>query len=209
MSARRTPGLPALVIDRRSRTPLYRQIYEGYRTAIIERRLRPGQRMPSTRGLADELGLSRIPVLSAFELLMAEGYLESKTGAGTYVSTALPVQARANAPPADSASSGAGNKGRRTSGLAGRLPSIQPWLQASGAFAIGHAAIDHFPYATWTRLLSRHARRLTPRLLRYSPALGHLPFREAVADYLRTTRAMHCEADQIMVVSGSQQALAI
>lgn len=212
MSARRTPGLPAIALDRKSKTPLYRQIYEGYRTAIVERRLRPGQRMPSTRGLAEELGLSRIPVLNAFEQLIAEGYLDARTGAGTYVSSALPPEART--------ARGDSTEGERTQGVkrgrqrkvskvAGRLPSSQPWLKGVGAFAIGHAAIDHFPYATWTRLLSRHAHHLTARLLRYGPALGSPPFREAVADYLRTTRAMHCEADQIMVVSGSQQALAI
>lgn len=209
MSVPRTPGLPALAIDRDSGTPLYRQIYEGYRRAIVDRRLRPGQRMPSTRGLADELGLSRIPVLNAFEQLIAEGYLETRMGAGTYVSAALPPDATASAQPSDALRNQPRRKGRRVSRVAARLPSIQPWLKAAGAFAVGHAAIDHFPYATWTRLLSRHAHRLTANLLRYSPAFGHLPFREAVADYLRTTRAMHCEAEQIMVVSGSQQALAI
>src|SRR5262245_50574620 len=97
MSARRTPGLPAIALDRTSATPLYRQIYEGYRGAILERRLRAGQRMPSTRGLAQELGLSRIPVLNAFEQLIAEGYLEARTGDGTYVSTDLPQRAGATA----------------------------------------------------------------------------------------------------------------
>lgn len=210
MSARRTPGLPALTLDRRSPTPLYRQIYQGYRTAIIERRLRPGQRMPSTRGLADELGLSRIPVLNAFEQLMAEGYLDARAGAGTYVSSSLPPETSAwSSPPVRPQGAARRGRGRRTSRVSARLPSGQPWLRGLGAFAIGQAAIDGFPHATWTRLLSRHAHRLTARLLRYGPPFGHLPFREAVADYLRTTRAMHCEAEQIMVVSGSQQALAI
>jgi GntR family transcriptional regulator/MocR family aminotransferase len=212
MSARRTPGLPAIAPDRKSATPLYRQIYEGYRAAIIDRRLRPGQRMPSTRGLADELGLSRIPVLNAFEQLIAEGYLDARTGAGTYVSDVLPAESRATRnETTERAAPQKGKRGarRQVSRVAGRLPSSQPWLKGVGAFAVGHAAIDHFPYATWTRLLSRHAHHLTAQILRYGPALGYLPFREAVADYLRTTRAMHCEADQIMVVSGSQQALAI
>ncbi|MBX7187909.1 MAG: PLP-dependent aminotransferase family protein [Vicinamibacteria bacterium] len=210
MSARRTPGLPAIALDRGSATPLYRQIYEGYRAAIIERRLRPGQRMPSTRGLADELGLSRIPVLNAFEQLIAEGYLQARAGAGTYVSSALPPQ-RSDGGPAPSGLSGRAGRGRgrRVSRVSVRLPASQPWLRGTGAFAIGQAAISDFPYATWTRLLSRHAHRLTAGLLRYGSPFGHLPFREAVADYLRTTRAMHCEAEQIMVVSGSQQALAI
>jgi len=212
MSARRTPGLPAVALDRKSATPLYRQIYEGYRTAIIERRLRPGQRMPSTRGLADELGLSRIPVLNAFEQLVAEGYLDARTGAGTYVSSTLPRESsmsRHDAMERAAAEKTKRREKRPVSKVSRRLPSIQPWLKGVGAFAVGHAAIDHFPYATWTRLLSRHSHHLTAKLLRYGSALGYLPFREAVADYLRTTRAMHCEAEQIMVVSGSQQALAI
>lgn len=213
MSARRTPGLPAIDLDRTSKTPLYRQIYEGYRTAIVERRLRPGQRMPSTRGLAEELALSRIPVLNAFEQLIAEGYLDARPGAGTYVSIDLPAETMAKrsdpAAGGEGRESGKPGRARRVSNVAGRLPSSQTWLKAVGAFAVGQAAIDHFPYATWSRLLSRHAHHLTAKLLRYGPALGFPPFREAVADYLRTTRAMHCEADQIMVVSGSQQALAI
>ena len=76
---RAPPGiLPVIPVDRTSALPLYRQLYEGYREAILERRLRPGQRLPSTRSLARELGISRIPVLSAFEQLLAEGYFESR-----------------------------------------------------------------------------------------------------------------------------------
>jgi GntR family transcriptional regulator/MocR family aminotransferase len=210
-SARRFPGLPALALDRASSVPLYRQIYEGYRTAIAERRLRAGQLMPSTRGLAEELGLSRIPVLNAFEQLIAEGYLEARTGAGTYVSNSLSgasgaAEGSQRGAPGPSPPQG---HSRRLSRVAEHLDSIQPWFKATGAFVVGNAGIDHFPYATWTRLLSRHARGMTANLLRYGPALGYEPFREAVADYLRTTRAMRCEASQIMVVSGSQQALAI
>ena len=210
MSARPSPGLPAIVLDRKGATPLYRQIYESYRTAILDRRLRAGQRMPSTRALADELGLSRIPVLNAFEQLIAEGYLEARTGAGTYVSESLPLRERAEIPRRGADPTvGATVKNRRVARVVEVLPASQPWLRGVGAFAIGHAAIDHFPYAAWSRLLSRHAHRLTARQLRYGPVLGYEPFREAVAAYLRTTRAMHCEASQIMVVSGSQQALTI
>ncbi len=210
MSARPSPGLPAIALDRKSATPLYRQIYEGYRTAILERRLRAGQRMPSTRSLAEELGLSRIPVLNAFEQLIAEGYLEARTGAGTYVSNSLDLGASTvGRPKRDEVSTGPRSKNRRVASVVQQLPSSEPWLRGTGVFAVGHAAIDHFPYSAWTRLLSRHANKLTAQLLRYGPVLGYEPFREAVADYLRTTRAMHCEASQIMVVSGSQQALTI
>src|SRR5262249_37771435 len=85
------PGiLPVIAVDRGSTKPLYRQLYEGYRDAIVERRLRPGQRLPSTRSLAIELQISRIPVLNAFEQLLAEGYFESRTGSGTFVASAMP-----------------------------------------------------------------------------------------------------------------------
>src|SRR5262245_21584139 len=210
MSARRTPGLPAIALDRTSATPLYRQIYEGYRGAILERRLRAGQRMPSTRGLAEELGLSRIPVLNAFEQLIAEGYLEARTGDGTYVSSSLPLQKneRGSNPPEAGTPLATRNRLRRASSISSELPGRLPWF-GPGAFTVGHASADEFPFATWTRLLSRQAHKLTARMLRYSHAFGYEPFREAVADYLRTTRAMRCETDQIMVVGGSQQALTI
>src|SRR5258706_11147152 len=85
------PGiLPVISIDRASKKALYRQLYEGFRDAIVERRLRAGQRLPSTRGLAAELQISRIAILNAFEQLRAEGYFESRTGSGTYVARSLP-----------------------------------------------------------------------------------------------------------------------
>mgnify|MGYP002085145346 CR=1 FL=1 len=92
--------LPIIGVDRRSAVPLYRQVYEAYREAIVERRLDPGQRLPSSRALALDLGISRLPVLTAFEQLLAEGYCESRTGAGTFVATSLPR--RLESPPPDS-----------------------------------------------------------------------------------------------------------
>src|SRR5688572_15905045 len=91
MKGQPPPGIhPVVAIDRASPRPLYRQLCEGYREAIVERRLRPGQRLPSTRALARELEISRLPVLNAFEQLLAEGYFESRVGAGTYVASSLP-----------------------------------------------------------------------------------------------------------------------
>src|SRR6202158_2544761 len=93
---RTAPGiLPAITIDRAAAKPLYRQLYDGYRDAIVERRLRGGQRLPSTRTLAAELRISRIPVLNAFEQLLAEGYFESRKGSGPFVAGALPDDAPA------------------------------------------------------------------------------------------------------------------
>src|SRR5215468_3074623 len=83
---------PIIQIDRQSREPLHRQIYNAYRTAIVQHALRPKERVPSTRTLAEELGVSRIPVLNAYAQLLAEGYFEARVGAGTVVSSTLPEQ---------------------------------------------------------------------------------------------------------------------
>src|SRR5262252_6910923 len=80
---------PIVALDRRLGKPLHRQLYDGYREAILEGRLRPGQRLPSTRMLARDLQISRIPVVTAFEQLVAEGYVESRVGAGSFVATGL------------------------------------------------------------------------------------------------------------------------
>jgi len=204
---RPAPVLPLVTVQRASATPLYRQLREGYRAAIVERRLRPGQRLPSTRALAAELGISRIPVLQAFQQLLAEGYFESRVGAGTFVASALPQDARAG--------SGTGTPeptrpGRRpVSRRSGLLPPprVAPWLAGAGAFRMNETALEHFPFATWGRLVSRHARHPRRDQLAYGDPMGSLPFREALASYLRSARGVRCEAEQVMVVSGSQQAL--
>src|SRR5262252_1926179 len=82
--------LPPITLDYRSKTPLYGQLYEWFRKAIFAGQLRPGQRVPSTRSLATELKVSRIPVLNAYEQLLAEGYFESFVGAGTRVAGSIP-----------------------------------------------------------------------------------------------------------------------
>src|SRR5579871_1748562 len=86
--------LPVITLDRRISQPLHRQIYNSFRAAIVDGRLRPGQRIPSSRVLATEIGVSRFPVLNAYAQLLAEGYLESRVGAGTLISGSLPEQLR-------------------------------------------------------------------------------------------------------------------
>src|SRR5580698_946502 len=81
---------PVIAVDRNASDPLHKQVYEGFRMAIVRGNLRRGQRVPSSRLLSVELGISRIPVLNAFAQLLAEGYFESRKGAGTFVSNSLP-----------------------------------------------------------------------------------------------------------------------
>src|ERR1035441_1017582 len=90
--------LPVIAVERKISKPLHRQIYDSYRAAIANGSLRPGQRIPSTRVLASEIGVSRFPVLNAYAQLLAEGYLESRVGAGTVVTSSLPEQLTTSAP---------------------------------------------------------------------------------------------------------------
>jgi len=107
MKMKRLPAsfLPPIAIDSRSKTPMYRQLYSWFRKAIIDGQMRPGQRVPSTRSLAAELKISRIPVLNAYEQLLAEGYFETFVGAGTCVARSIPDDAQR--PPAEKARKGA------------------------------------------------------------------------------------------------------
>jgi GntR family transcriptional regulator/MocR family aminotransferase len=203
--------VPIIRVDRRAREPLHRQIYNAYRTAIVDRVLRPKEQVPSTRTLASELGVSRIPVLNAYAQLLAEGYFESHVGAGTVVSSTLPDQV---APPQRSADSPGPPLGPRPiSRDCSLLPSVQnvlPWLGGRwGAFSLGQPALDQFPVKIWSRLVARQCRNLRLASMHYSHPMGSKSLREAIATYVRTARGVRCEADQIMIVSGSQQALEI
>ena len=205
------PGiLPAIAVSRSATKPLYRQICDGYREAIVERRLRGGQRLPSTRALARELGISRIPVLIAFDQLLAEGYLESRVGSGTFVSRTLPDDARPlERPPGRPLAqrTRAHPVSRRSAALLRKAPD--PWLGGFGAFRMSEPALDHFPFPIWSRLVARHSRGVERRALNYGSPLGDLGLRQALAAYLSTARGVRCDAERIMVVSGSQQALEI
>ena len=137
---------PVIPLDRNAKKPLHRQIYEGYRKAILERHLRAGQQIPSTRALALELGVSRIPLLNAYSQLLAEGFFESRTGAGTFVANLLPdpvVRARIRSAARVSAQSGQRPVSRRSQLLPPFKPA--PWLHTSGAFSVGQVAFEHFP----------------------------------------------------------------
>jgi GntR family transcriptional regulator/MocR family aminotransferase len=199
---------PPIALDVAAKTPLYRQVYDWFQQAIVEGRLRPGQRVPSTRLLASELKISRIPVLTAYEQLHAEGYLESFTGAGTCVAASIP---RENfAPPLGKPSPAKQKRARLSRRLKGVMSHApDPSLEAIGAFRVSLPALDQFPSGIWASLVARHARNPSPEAMAYGDPMGHLPFREVVAEYLGAARAVRCDASQIMIVSGSQHGLQI
>lgn len=142
--------VPPIVIDRRASSPMHRQIFEWFQSAIADGRMRPGGRVPSSRGLAAELGVSRIPVVNAYEQLRAEGYLETFVGVGTRVARSIPSESlkitkvrRAGIPGGHAASAVPRKLSHRAS-LWNKLPA-QPWLNACGAFRVSLPALNHFP----------------------------------------------------------------
>jgi GntR family transcriptional regulator/MocR family aminotransferase len=181
--------------DHRAASPYYQQIYDGYRTAILSGLLRPGERLPSTRALATELGISRLPAVYAFEQLLHEGYIEGRAGSGTYVKQSIPDELAT----ADTSQAAPKTHARLPASDRARLAPLRVSLPA----------LDRFPVALWSKLVAKHAKQFTVEQMAYGDPAGYVPLREAVADYLRTARAVRCEADQVLIVSGSQMALQI
>jgi len=188
------PLLALLALDRSAAAPLHRQIYQGIRSAILEGRLRPGQRVPATRVLAGELVVSRLPVLAAYEQLLHEGYLTGRVGSGTFVSDTLPDDAL-EAPAAARAVS------------FGPAASLAPAGGTLHPFRMSLPALDDFPHAAWARIVSRKVRTLGVEQMAYGAPAGVSELRAAVAEHLRTHRGVRCEAHQVLIVPGSQTAL--
>jgi GntR family transcriptional regulator / MocR family aminotransferase len=204
---------PVVAVDREAAKPLHRQIYDAYRGLIVGRSLGAGQQIPSTRALAADLKISRIPVLTAYSQLLAEGYFETRAGSGTFVCSSLPDQFAPSAasPNGRNDSRGQGDAARSVSRRASALPRLErlPWLRGIGAFSVSQPAFEEFPFQVWSRIVMRHTRGPHASELHYGTPLGFEPLREAICTYLRTARAVHCDPRQVMIVTGSQQGLEI
>jgi GntR family transcriptional regulator/MocR family aminotransferase len=200
--------LLALAVDRSDRRPLQRQIYDQVREAVLARRLPPGRRLPSTRALAGELACARNTVTGAFEQLLAEGYLEGRVGSGTYVSSVLPDHLLAAARPATSGPQAEPSSPPVLSRRGAALAALRrPVRRAGLAFVHGVPDLSEFPFDVWGRLLGRVWRRPTRALLAHGEPAGFGPLRTAIARYLGAARALDCQADQVLITSGAQQAL--
>lgn len=186
--------------------PLSRQIYLWFRQAILRDQMKSDERLPSTRELAEHLDVSRTVVVLAYEQLLAEGFVHGRPGSGTYVTGGL-----ASAPPNLRASRAKVRLSRFGRAVAAAAPKIGVPAARAGSlrydFEYGRSDIELFPFETWRRILLRHARKAPVRELDYAPAGGSLALREALADHLRRSRAVVCDPSQIIIVSGSQQAL--
>ncbi|HEY1904370.1 MAG TPA: PLP-dependent aminotransferase family protein [Terracidiphilus sp.] len=202
--------LPIFSIDRSDPSPLHKQIYDRYRSAILRGDFRPGEQILSSREFASELCVSRFPVLNAYAQLLAEGYIESRVGAGTFVSASLPEQ-QMSVPQPFSRSPAAPSGPRPVSRRSSLYPPVSNSLvhRGWGSFGVHQPALDQFPFPIWSSLVARHSRNPHVRAIHRIDPRGAERFRSAICDYLRTARGVHCSLDQILIVSGSQQALDI
>jgi len=197
----------AFEVTRANDTPLFRQLYLQLRSAILSRRLRPGTKLPSTRELAAQLGVSRSAAVAAYEQLLAEGYTSGRHGSGTYISPDLPEPIEANV-------------ARRRKHAAAIASSAAP-LQTFGDFVdvtaqddqrpfnLGRTLVDTRTAELWRRLSARTFRVLDPSHFGYSDPRGTIELRKTICDYLQAARAVRCDPEQIVVTAGTQQALDI
>jgi GntR family transcriptional regulator/MocR family aminotransferase len=177
-------------IDRGDREPIQQQIARQWRQLVLSGRLKPQTRLPSTRALAEELGVARATVVEAYEQLASEGYLETRSGSGTRVAAELPetlltapARARQMPPPLD-----------------GRA------REPARPFRSGLVDWDHFPHEEWGKLLGRFWRNPPVALLEHNDPFGWLPLREAIARHLHEWRGIGCEAGQVIVTAGGLDA---
>ena len=203
MTRHRTAPFVSVPLDSRSAAPLYRQLYERVRDLILRGQLAGGTQLPSTRGLAGELGLSRNTVALAYEQLLAEGYVVGRHGAGTFVSDTLPEQffdTPAGRPGRPGDSQPRGVLSHRGEALCGGPETLAQRARTPRPFERVLPALDAFPVRTWARLVARRWRDRPTELMGYGDPAGYAPLREAVAAYLEATRALRCSPEQVVVV---------
>jgi GntR family transcriptional regulator/MocR family aminotransferase len=191
-----------IVLPARDSRGLLHALHAQLRAAILDGRLKPGLRLPSTRRLAAACALSRNTAVAAYDLLLSEGYVVARRGSGVYVASVLPRRSEPK-PPADAAN-------ERRLAAYWRSPPItfaappQPPSRFDFALGIPDAAL--FPFALWRRLASRAVRAIAKTRAPYAPPRGQPALRDSIARHVSFARAVACAADDIVVTSGAQQA---
>jgi GntR family transcriptional regulator/MocR family aminotransferase len=211
---------PEIFLDQYAPVPLHRQLYERLRAAILTGQLEEGARLPSTRALASELGISRTTTMLAYECLLLEGFLESRVGDGTRVAhlqPGRPPKVLTGLEKTEKPTTSQANTRIDTTRLSKRtgalLRSPYPGLfsatgsgSQTGAFRVGQPDLDQMPYALWARLLARRARQSLRDVSGYQNAAGYRPLREALAAQVGITRGVVCSPDQVILTAGAQGA---
>jgi GntR family transcriptional regulator/MocR family aminotransferase len=197
----------AITLPPRGSGAVMRVLHRELRAAILDGRLKPGLRLPSTRILADSWGVSRNTVMGAYDLLLSEGYLFARHGAGTYVAEALALRAE-RAPVAEETDK---QPDPRLSAFWQSPPRylMRSWAATAPShmlFRLGVPDTASFPYHIWRRLLARSLRALAKTPAAYVEAEGRLLLREAIANHVSFARAVACNAGDVVVTGGTQQA---
>lgn len=194
-----------------SQQPKYLQLYEHIRRAILDGQLKAGEQLPPSRSLARQLNVSRTTVMQAYEHLAAEGYLSGHTGAGTFISEQVPDQlSRASMQPPEiretTDTPSLSQRGeviiQHSAGRAFSRHNLRP-------FRPGVPALWDFPFQQWFRLMSRQSKSLGFEAYGYGDPAGYLPLRRAIVQYLRQSRGVRCEPEQVIITNGIQQALGL
>ncbi|MGY5957155.1 PLP-dependent aminotransferase family protein [Kosakonia sp. BK9b] len=169
--------------------PGYKAIYEQYRHSISSGLLKPGDKVPSVRVLATELGVARKTVETAWAILVGEGYLVSQGARGTRVNPDLVIARAAPAPlPAS---------------VSGIAPGVaDSFADREGFLRLGIPSLDAFPYKKWLLLCGKAVRSMSPEEMINPPLMGYGPLREAIAQYLTVSRGVNCSAEQVFITSG-------
>jgi GntR family transcriptional regulator / MocR family aminotransferase len=198
-----------IVLDRASSAPLHRQIYDQWRQGILTGRFRRAERVPSTRELCATLEVSRSTVTQAYDQLVAEGYLESSTGSGTFVCRELPDELlqprRSHAPQAEKTPPI--RLSRYGAGLNDDF-SYPPAPPGFIRFTQWRPDLALFPLSIWRKMVMRRLRSAAPELFDYSDeSAGYGALRDEIAAYVSRSRAVRCTPEQVTIVSGSAQGI--
>lgn len=210
--AKRKSGalLTRIVIDRSSRAPLFRQIEDQLRGAILAGSLSGGTRLPASRALSVDLGVSRQTVVQVLESLAAEGFLEMRRGSGTFVAATIPQHVPQRVP-STVAPGMPGNAAPRVSLLGSRFGAAEVDFvsRENRLFLPNSPAYDQFPFALWQKYVNRQARQAYRGNMGYGDPAGHAPLRRAIAEYLALHRSDACDPDQIVITPGGHAAFMV
>ena len=191
-----------IVLPARDSRRLLRALHAQLREAIVDGRLKPGLRLPSTRRLADAYRVSRNTAVAAYDLLLSEGYLVARRGSGAYVADALPQRAARKSAATDAANERRLSAFWRKPPAAIRVASDVPRHD----FRLGVPDSALFPFAIWRRLSARALRALSKTQAAYAEPRGQPALRNAIAAHVSFARAVACGADDVVVTAGAQQA---
>ena len=199
------PLLP-LSIELSSQGPRLLELHRQLRTAIVDGRLRPGLRLPSTRTLARVCGIGRNTAVAAYDLLRSEGYISSKRGSGTLVSTTLPKSLRRSVATPRSV-----KDGRLAAFWRGKAdPTWRlDFIPARFSFALGVPDLKRFPVDVWRRASNKVLRSMRAPTIIGWESQGRAAFRQSIAHYVSFARAVACNPDDIVVTAGAQQAFGL